>query len=152
MKFGHHGGLTIPVQAIEKVPVMISPAKNQWFCGGWRHITSFNLVMTQSLFDGFLCRVFPSDKSAFSFQGHPEQRAQGRTKLRLCSITSLKTSKLLKLNPKLNRKRNENNMQKRTDKKSVLILGAGPIVMVRLWIWLLWCPRCKALRERHSRI
>ena len=70
MKFGHHGA-NHPVQAIEKGTVMIT-SQNHGFAVDEDTLPA-NLVMThKSLFDGSLQGIARTDKSAFSFQGHPE--------------------------------------------------------------------------------
>ncbi len=70
MKFGHHGA-NHPVQAIEKGTVMIT-SQNHGFAVDEATLPA-NLVMThKSLFDGSLQGISRTDKSAFSFQGHPE--------------------------------------------------------------------------------
>ncbi|MGR0280167.1 glutamine-hydrolyzing carbamoyl-phosphate synthase small subunit [Marinomonas dokdonensis] len=70
MKFGHHGA-NHPVQAIEKGTVMIT-SQNHGFAVDEDTLPS-NLVMThKSLFDQSLQGIARTDKSAFSFQGHPE--------------------------------------------------------------------------------
>lgn len=70
MKFGHHGA-NHPVQAIEKGTVMIT-SQNHGFAVDEETLPA-NLVMThKSLFDGSLQGIARTDKSAFSFQGHPE--------------------------------------------------------------------------------
>ncbi|AWX99406.1 carbamoyl phosphate synthase small subunit [Marinomonas primoryensis] len=70
MKFGHHGA-NHPVQAIEKGTVMIT-SQNHGFAVDEDTLPA-NLMMThKSLFDGSLQGISRTDKSAFSFQGHPE--------------------------------------------------------------------------------
>ncbi|WOD08544.1 glutamine-hydrolyzing carbamoyl-phosphate synthase small subunit [Marinomonas sp. GJ51-6] len=70
MKFGHHGA-NHPVQAIEKGTVMIT-SQNHGFAVDDDSLPA-NLVMThKSLFDSSLQGIARTDKSAFSFQGHPE--------------------------------------------------------------------------------
>ncbi|ETX09487.1 carbamoyl phosphate synthase small subunit [Marinomonas ushuaiensis DSM 15871] len=70
MKFGHHGA-NHPVQAIEKGTVMIT-SQNHGFAVDEDSLPA-NLVMThKSLFDASLQGIARTDKSAFSFQGHPE--------------------------------------------------------------------------------
>lgn len=70
MKFGHHGA-NHPVQALEKGTVMIT-SQNHGFAVDEESLPA-NLVMThKSLFDGSLQGISRTDKSAFSFQGHPE--------------------------------------------------------------------------------
>ena len=70
MKFGHHGG-NHPVQDTETGRVMIT-AQNHGFAVDESSLPA-NLTAThKSLFDGTLQGISRTDKSAFSFQGHPE--------------------------------------------------------------------------------
>ncbi len=70
MKFGHHGA-NHPVQDLATGRVMIT-SQNHGFAVDEATLPS-NLVAThRSLFDGSLQGVRRTDKSAFSFQGHPE--------------------------------------------------------------------------------
>jgi carbamoyl-phosphate synthase small subunit len=70
MKFGHHGG-NHPVQDIETGRVLIT-AQNHGFAVDESSMPA-NLKSThKSLFDNSLQGITRTDKSAFSFQGHPE--------------------------------------------------------------------------------
>ena len=70
MKFGHHGA-NHPVQNLESKKVMIT-SQNHGFAVDGETLPE-NLVAThKSLFDGSLQGISRTDKSAFSFQGHPE--------------------------------------------------------------------------------
>lgn len=70
MKFGHHGA-NHPVQDLQKGIVMIT-SQNHGFAVDEDNMPD-NLVAThKSLFDGSLQGIARTDKSAFSFQGHPE--------------------------------------------------------------------------------
>jgi carbamoyl-phosphate synthase small subunit len=70
MKFGHHGA-NHPVQDLETKKVMIT-AQNHGFAVDGDSLPA-NLIAThKSLFDGSLQGISRTDKSAFSFQGHPE--------------------------------------------------------------------------------
>lgn len=70
MKFGHHGA-NHPVQDLETKKVMIT-AQNHGFAVDGETLPN-NLIAThKSLFDGTLQGISRTDKSAFSFQGHPE--------------------------------------------------------------------------------
>lgn len=70
MKFGHHGA-NHPVQDLETKKVMIT-SQNHGFAVDDSDLPA-NLVAThRSLFDGTLQGLSRTDKSAFSFQGHPE--------------------------------------------------------------------------------
>lgn len=70
MKFGHHGA-NHPVQDIKTKKVMIT-SQNHGFAVDSDTLPK-NLEATHySLFDGSLQGIQRTDKSAFSFQGHPE--------------------------------------------------------------------------------
>ncbi len=70
MKFGHHGA-NHPVQDLKTKKVMIT-SQNHGFAVDGESLPD-NLVAThKSLFDGTLQGISRTDKSAFSFQGHPE--------------------------------------------------------------------------------
>ncbi len=70
MKFGHHGA-NHPVQNIDTGRVMIS-SQNHGFAVNDSSLPE-NLIPTyRSLFDGSLQGIRRTDRSAMSFQGHPE--------------------------------------------------------------------------------
>jgi len=70
MKFGHHGA-NHPVQDLNTKKVMIT-SQNHGFAVDGETLPA-NLIAThKSLFDGSLQGISRTDKSAFSFQGHPE--------------------------------------------------------------------------------
>ena len=70
MKFGHHGA-NHPVQDLQTKAVMIT-SQNHGFAVDEKSLPD-NLKATHcSLFDGSLQGIHRTDKSAFSFQGHPE--------------------------------------------------------------------------------
>jgi len=70
MKFGHHGA-NHPVQDIETGHVMIS-SQNHGFAVEESSLPSCLQATHRSLFDGTLQGIRRTDRSAFSFQGHPE--------------------------------------------------------------------------------
>ncbi len=70
MKFGHHGG-NHPVQDVETKKVMIT-AQNHGFAVDGDSLPDNLKATHHSLFDGSLQGIERTDKSAFSFQGHPE--------------------------------------------------------------------------------
>lgn len=70
MKFGHHGG-NHPVQDIETGRVLIT-AQNHGFAVDEATMPANLKATHKSLFDGSLQGITRTDKSAFSFQGHPE--------------------------------------------------------------------------------
>ena len=70
MKFGHHGG-NHPVQDLETKKVMIT-AQNHGFAVDGTSLPNNLKATHKSLFDETLQGIQRTDKSAFSFQGHPE--------------------------------------------------------------------------------
>lgn len=70
MKFGHHGA-NHPVQDMETGRVLIT-AQNHGFAVDEDSMPANLKTTHKSLFDGSLQGVSRTDKSAFSFQGHPE--------------------------------------------------------------------------------
>ncbi|MFT2110876.1 glutamine-hydrolyzing carbamoyl-phosphate synthase small subunit [Marinomonas sp. 2405UD68-3] len=70
MKFGHHGA-NHPVQDLQKGIVMIT-SQNHGFAVDEDNMPDHLVATHKSLFDGSLQGIARTDKSAFSFQGHPE--------------------------------------------------------------------------------
>lgn len=70
MKFGHHGA-NHPVQDLETGRVMIS-SQNHGFAVDEATLPPNVKATHKSLFDGSLQGIRLTDKSAYSFQGHPE--------------------------------------------------------------------------------
>lgn len=70
MKFGHHGA-NHPVQDLETKKVMIT-SQNHGFAVDGDSLPANLKATHKSLFDGSLQGISRTDKSAFSFQGHPE--------------------------------------------------------------------------------
>ena len=70
MKFGHHGG-NHPVSDLDTKEVMIT-SQNHGFAVDENSLPDNLKATHKSLFDGSLQGVHRTDKSAFSFQGHPE--------------------------------------------------------------------------------
>jgi carbamoyl-phosphate synthase small subunit len=70
MKFGHHGA-NHPVQDSETKQVMIT-SQNHGFAVDEASLPANLQATHKSLFDGSLQGISRTDKSAFSFQGHPE--------------------------------------------------------------------------------
>ena len=70
MKFGHHGA-NHPVQDLETGVVMIT-SQNHGFAVDETSLPDNLRATHRSLFDGSLQAVHRTDKTAFSFQGHPE--------------------------------------------------------------------------------
>ena len=70
MKFGHHGA-NHPVQDLDKGTVMIT-SQNHGFAVSEDGMPENVRATHKSLFDGSLQGIELTDRSAFSFQGHPE--------------------------------------------------------------------------------
>jgi carbamoyl-phosphate synthase small subunit len=70
MKFGHHGA-NHPVQDLDSSVVMIT-SQNHGFAVSEDNMPATLRATHKSLFDGSLQGIERTDKSAFSFQGHPE--------------------------------------------------------------------------------
>lgn len=70
MKFGHHGG-NHPVKEIKNNRVIIT-SQNHSFTVDIRNMPNNIEITHSSLFDGTLQGLSLTNKSAFSFQGHPE--------------------------------------------------------------------------------
>jgi len=70
MKFGHHGA-NHPVQNLDTGTVMIT-SQNHGFAVDEQTLPGNLRATHRSLFDGSLQGIHRTDKSAFSFQGHPE--------------------------------------------------------------------------------
>jgi len=70
MKFGHHGA-NHPVKDLESGEVMIT-SQNHGFAVDEKSLPGSLRATHRSLFDGSLQAVHHNEKSAFSFQGHPE--------------------------------------------------------------------------------
>jgi carbamoyl-phosphate synthase small subunit len=70
MSFGHHGA-NHPVQNLEDGTVLIT-SQNHGFAVDQSNLPNNLRVTHKSLFDGSLQGIHRTDKSAFSFQGHPE--------------------------------------------------------------------------------
>ncbi|MCF6253550.1 MAG: glutamine-hydrolyzing carbamoyl-phosphate synthase small subunit [Thiomicrorhabdus sp.] len=70
MKFGHHGA-NHPVQDLKTKKVMIT-SQNHGFAVDGDTLPDCLVATHKSLFDGTLQGISRTDKSAFSFQGHPE--------------------------------------------------------------------------------
>ena len=70
MKFGHHGA-NHPVKCLDDGSVLIT-SQNHGFAVDDDGLPSCLRVTHRSLFDGSLQGIERTDRSAFSFQGHPE--------------------------------------------------------------------------------
>lgn len=70
MKFGHHGG-NHPVKELKTNRVIIT-SQNHSFTVDYKNMPNNIKITHSSLFDGTLQGLSLTNKSAFSFQGHPE--------------------------------------------------------------------------------
>ena len=115
MKFGHHGA-NHPVKDLDDGRVLIT-SQNHGFAVDPDTLPANARVTHTSLFDGSLQGFALTDRPAFCFQGHPEA-SPGPHDMRL-SVRSVRA--LLMQEARC--------MPKRTDIKTILIIGAGPIVI-----------------------
>ena len=98
-----------------------------------------------SLFDGTLQGLARTDKPAFCFQGHPEASPGPH------DIAYL-FDRFIALDDTRTRRRTER-MPKRTDLKSILIIGAGPIIIGQACEFdYSGAQACKALREEGYKV
>ncbi len=113
----------------------------------------------RSLFDGSLQGLARTDRPAFSFQGHPEA-SPGPHELRSmfdgfaqAMVRRLQEQlRVLRARPQAKR-RGLSAMPKRTDLQSILIIGAGPIVIGQACEFdYSGAQACKALREEGYRV
>ena len=140
MKFGHHGA-NHPVQDVETKRVYIT-SQNHGFAADPEHLANNVKITHVSLFDGSLQGIARTDKPAFSFQGHPE-----------ASPGPHEMSYLFDQFISLMQNKESSIMAKRTDIKSILIIGAGPIVIGQACEFdYSGAQACKALREEGYRV
>ena len=138
MKFGHHGA-NHPVKDLDSGRVSIT-SQNHGFAVDDDSLPA-NLRPTHvSLFDGTLQGLARTDRPAFCFQGHPEASPGPH------DIAYL-FDRFVALMEK------PTDMPKRTDLKSILIIGAGPIVIGQACEFdYSGAQACKALREEGYRV
>ena len=159
MKFGHHGA-NHPVQDLETGRVFIT-SQNHGFAVDETDLPSTLKATHRSLFDGSLQGIARIDRPAFSFQGHPEAspgpQEMGAMFDRFVHLM------LRRLQQKLRgpiqrrataagqgrRRLTTQLMPKRTDIKSILIIGAGPIIIGQACEFdYSGAQACKALQGR----
>ncbi len=142
MKFGHHGA-NHPVKDLDNGRVMIT-SQNHGFAVDAKTLPA-NLRATHiCLFDGTLQGLARTDKPAFCFQGHPEASPGphdiGYLFDRFIGTDGQVTEK-------------DRRMPKRTDIKSILIIGAGPIIIGQACEFdYSGVQACKALREEGYKV
>ena len=141
MKFGHHGA-NHPVKDLDNGRVSIT-SQNHGFAVDAKTLPA-NLRATHvCLFDGTLQGLARTDKPAFCFQGHPEASPGPHDIGYLFDrFTAL-----------MEQHGEEARMPKRTDLKSILIIGAGPIVIGQACEFdYSGAQACKALREEGYKV
>ena len=153
MKFGHHGA-NHPVQDVESGRVLIT-SQNHGFAVDAATLPASTKVTHVSLFDGSLQGFRFLDRPAFCFQGHPEA-SPVRTMSIIFSIDSSSCSQpRARSRPATCAPHRliDGAMPKRTDLHSILIIGAGPIVIGQACEFdYSGAQACKALREEKDRV
>ena len=146
MKFGHHGA-NHPVQDLETGRVMIT-SQNHGFAVDAATLPA-NCASRTSRCSTAACRASPAPTSRRSVSRAIPKRARVRTTSTTCSTGSSDdgTAQGASIEP------DRTNMPKRTDIKSVLIIGAGPIVIGQACEFdYSGAQACKALREEGYRV
>ena len=155
MKFGHHGA-NHPVSELDSGRVLIS-SQNHGFAVDEATLPATLRTTHRSLFDGSLQGVERTDRPAFSFQGHPEA-SPGPHDLRLLFEHFMYL--MVKRTQANSRGRSAAEaeirgrlMAKRTDLESILIIGAGPIIIGQACEFdYSGAQACKALKEEGYRV
>ncbi len=148
MKFGHHGA-NHPVQDLDSGRVFIT-SQNHGFAVDEATLPANVRATHRSLFDGSLQGIALKDKAAFSFQGHPEA-SPGPHDLKPL-FERFNHLMLRRLQAQL-KAAGGRLMPKRTDIQSILIIGAGPIIIGQAAEFdYSGAQACKALREEGYRV
>ena len=153
MKFGHHGA-NHPVIDLDSGRVFIS-SQNHGFAVDEATLPPNVRATHRSLFDGSLQGIEVTDRPAFSFQGHPEASPGPRDLAPLFArfVESMLRRGVMPVARAGVIRRGRADMPKRTDIKSVLIIGAGPIVIGQACEFdYSGAQACKALREEGYRV
>ena len=161
MKFGHHGA-NHPVQDLETGRVFIT-SQNHGFAVDETDLPSTLKATHRSLFDGSLQGIARIDRPAFSFQGHPEAspgpQEMGAMFDRFVHLMLRRLQQKLRGRRAASRRRTRppearrQTMPKRTDIESILIIGAGPIVIGQACEFdYSGAQACKALKEEGYRV
>ena len=138
MKFGHHGA-NHPVKDLDSGRVSIT-SQNHGFAVDEKTLPSTLRPTHVSLFDGTLQGLARTDKPAFCFQGHPEASPGPHDIGYLFDRFVALMEKTLE-------------WPKRTDLKSILIIGAGPIVIGQACEFdYSGAQACKALRQEGYKV
>jgi carbamoyl-phosphate synthase large subunit len=143
MKFGHHGA-NHPVKDLDTGQVLIT-SQNHGFAADPTTLPANVKVTHVSLFDGSLQGMAWTDRPAFCFQGHPEASPGPHDVAYLFDrfIGMMENAA----------KRSKKRMPKRTDIHSILIIGAGPIIIGQACEFdYSGAQACKALREEGYRV
>ena len=153
MKFGHHGA-NHPVQDVETGRVLIT-SQNHGFAVDAATLPGNTQVTHVSLFDGSLQGFRFADRPAFCFQGHPEASPGPHDVDYLFDRFVEQIEGASKRAPHLaqSAQASQGDMPKRTDLHSILIIGAGPIVIGQACEFdYSGAQACKALREEGYRV
>ena len=154
LKFGHRGA-NQPVHELETGTVEIT-SQNHGFAVDETTLPANVKVTHKSLFDGSLQGITCTDRPAFSFQGHPEASPGPRDLVPL--FAQFVESMLRKAGTAADAQDGLiagvlARMPKRTDLESILIIGAGPIVIGQACEFdYSGAQACKALREEGYRV
>ena len=162
MKFGHHGA-NHPVQDLDSGRVFIT-SQNHGFAVDEATLPANVRATHRSLFDGSLQGLAFKDRPAFGFQGHPEASPgphdlkplfERFNHLMLRRLQSQAAPGGGAGAPAGRPARAElrTNVPKRTDIESILIIGAGPIIIGQACEFdYSGAQACKALREEGYRV
>ena len=156
MKFGHHGA-NHPVQDLDTGRVFIT-SQNHGFAVDEATLPANVRATHRSLFDGSLQGLALTDRPAFSFQGHPEAspgpaRPEAAVRALQSPDAAPPAGAAEAAEETLRRSRRRALMPKRTDIQSILIIGAGPIVIGQACEFdYSGAQACKALREEGYRV
>jgi hypothetical protein len=154
MKFGHHGA-NHPVQDLDTGQVLIT-SQNHGFAVDEDTLPENLRPTHRSLFDGTLQGIERTDCPAFSFQGHPEA-SPGPHDLRplfqrFTAMMAGRSGDERHADPD-DAPPTGKDMPRRTDLQSILIIGAGPIVIGQACEFdYSGAQACKALREEGYRV
>jgi hypothetical protein len=151
MKFGHHGA-NHPVKDLDSGRVSIT-SQNHGFAVDPKSLPATLRPTHVSLFDGTLQGLAHVDKPAFCFQGHPEASPGPHDIGYLFDrfVASMAGDARAAKRPTAPARGAR--MPKRTDLRSILIIGAGPIVIGQACEFdYSGAQACKALREEGFKV
>ena len=134
MKFGHHGANHPVIDVLTKKVSITS--QNHGFAVDIKSLTDNHKITHKSLFDDSLQGIELKDSPAYGFQGHPE--ASPDLKIYIIYLRSLSTIC-------------RSVMPKREDIRSVLVVGAGPIIIGQACEFdYSGVQACKALKKKRG--